>query len=63
MYALFIWSRYYPNGGSGDLIGTYGSPEEALQAAKQNSEFNDKYEIMDSSFTTIYSGVCNDLWL
>lgn len=64
MYALFMWSRYYPNGGSGDLIGTYSSLEGgALQAAKENSEFNDKYEVMDSSFNTVAKGVCNDLWL
>ena len=63
MYALFMWSRYYPNGGSRDLIDTFSSPEQALEYARENgtSGCYDRYEVMDSSFTTIYSGTCDEL--
>ena len=61
MYALFMWSRYYPRGGTNDLIGTYSSPNEALEAAAGHRDYNDRYEIVDSSFSTIYSGDTNEL--
>lgn len=61
MYALFMWSRYYPGGGSRDLVDTYNSPNEAMVAASERKHDFDRYEVMDSSFTTIYSGACEDL--
>lgn len=63
MYALFMWSRYYPSGGSSDLVNTFSSAEQALEYAKENgvSDCYNRYEVMDSRFTSIYSGACNEL--
>lgn len=35
MYGLFMWSRYYPCGGTGDFVDCYGSIEEAIEAARE----------------------------
>lgn len=45
MYALFMWSRYYPSGGSGDLVDTFSSAEQALEYARENgvSDCYDRY--------------------
>lgn len=61
MYGLFMWSRYYPCGGTGDFVGCYGSIEEAIEAARERKDFNDKYEVISSSFCSITSGYTNDL--
>ncbi|QHB49499.1 hypothetical protein [Klebsiella phage PhiKpNIH-6] len=56
-----MWSRYYPCGGTGDFVDCYGSIEEAIEAARERKDFNDKYEVISSSFCSITSGYTNDL--
>ena len=31
-YLLFAWSKYYPNGGAGDFVGSYSSVDDAETA-------------------------------
>lgn len=61
MYGLFMWSQYYPSGGTGDFVGCYSSVEEAIKAARERKDFNDKYEVISSSFCSITSGYINEL--
>lgn len=61
MYGLFMWSRYYPSGGTGDFVDCYGSIEEAIEAARERKDFNDKYEVISSSFCSVTSGYTNEL--
>lgn len=56
-----MWSRYYPCGGTGDFVDCYGSIEEAIEAARERKDFNDKYEVISSLFCSITSGYTNDL--
>lgn len=60
MYGLFMWSRYYPCG-TGDYVGIFGTVEEAIEAARERKDFNDKYEVMSSFFNSIASGYTCDL--
>ncbi|QEG12884.1 hypothetical protein POTTS_275 [Klebsiella phage vB_KpnM_Potts1] len=61
MYGLFMWSRYYPSGGTGDFVGCYSSVEEAIKEARDRKDFNDKYEVVSSSFCSVTSGYTNEL--
>lgn len=61
MYGLFMWSRYYPNGGTGDFIGIFGTVEGAIEAARERKDFNDRYEVMSSFFNSMASGYTNEL--
>lgn len=56
-----MWSRYYPCGGTGDYIGIFGTVEEAIEAARERKDFNDKYEVMSSFFNSMASGYTCDL--
>ena len=56
-----MWSQYYPSGGTGDFVDCYGSIEEAIEAARERKDFNDKYEVISSSFCSVTSGYTNEL--
>ena len=61
MYGLFMWSRYYPSGGTGDFVDCYNSIEAAIEAARERKDFNDKYEVVSSSFFSVERGYTDDL--
>ena len=63
MYALFMWSTYYPCGGTADLIDSFSTVEGALDYARENYQDQgyDKYEVMDGSFFSVSRGYCNGL--
>lgn len=61
MFGLFMYSRYYPRGGTNDLIGTYYSIDEALAAARESRDCHDHYEIVNSRFETEAWGSTNEL--
>ena len=60
MYGLFMWSRYYSNGGTGDYVGCFGT-KAAIEAAREHKDFNDRYEVMSSFFNSMASGYTNEL--
>lgn len=46
-FLLFSYDSYYPEGGMGDLFGTYDTPKEAIEAIDTIDTCNDYTEIYD----------------
>lgn len=42
-YYLFVWNQCYPSGGYNDFLSSHETIEEALKAAKVESEIKYKY--------------------
>lgn len=53
MFALFMFSGYYPLGGTNDMKGVFDSIEEALEVARINKDYHDYYEIINNRFETV----------
>ena len=55
MYLLFAGDFYYPGGGMNDLVGSFDSVEEAIEAGKQN-EWYHVVQVMHGGFEVIERG-------